>query len=227
MDEVQRAVRVLNAHVPKLRVVHASSVGAARKAVDDVEADLIITRHDLSDGTCADVLNVAGDGLDGIPVYAYVMGAEDEAIRVRKAHPQLLDCQVCSEDGSHLLRTPARFLLSIARIRRRMPEGAGASTGMLRKVRHTISRVNHDLNNPLSIISGNAQLLAELSRVMDLDKDLCSAIQDIEEASSRVQGILRRLLDLRDQLPMDDAGRDLREELQSLQDQHPVDREVG
>jgi signal transduction histidine kinase len=56
-----------------------------------------------------------------------------------------------------------------------------------------LRRVTHDINNPLSIISGNAQLLLELSRVLDLDPDVAKPIRDIEEASQRLADMVERL----------------------------------
>ena len=60
-------------------------------------------------------------------------------------------------------------------------------------LRRTLSQVTHDINNPLSIIVGNAQLLLELARSIDLDDDLLKPIEDIEEASQRLSGMVDRL----------------------------------
>jgi len=71
---------------------------------------------------------------------------------------------------------------------------------MLHEIRVTLSRVYHDTNNPLAIISGNAQFLLELSRVTDMDEDLRQPIQDIDEASTRVAESLKDLASLREQI---------------------------
>lgn len=65
-------------------------------------------------------------------------------------------------------------------------------------LRGALSRVTHDINNPLSIISGNAQLLLELSRALDLDPDVAKPIRDIEEASQRLARMIERLNALND-----------------------------
>jgi signal transduction histidine kinase len=67
-------------------------------------------------------------------------------------------------------------------------------------VRETVSSVYHDLNNPLSIISGNAQFLLELGREDDLDEQFLSSAQDIKEAAQRMSESLRRLTRLKEQL---------------------------
>lgn len=56
-----------------------------------------------------------------------------------------------------------------------------------------LTRATHDINNPLAVISGNAQLLLELSRVLDLDPDVAKPIKDIEEASHQLAIMVQRL----------------------------------
>ena len=63
-----------------------------------------------------------------------------------------------------------------------------------------VSSVYHDLNNPLSIIAGNAQFLLELSQEKDLDEQFASSAQDIQEASQRMSESLQRLTRLKDHL---------------------------
>ena len=63
-----------------------------------------------------------------------------------------------------------------------------------------VSSVYHDLNNPLSIIAGNAQFLLELSQEKDLDEQFASSAQDIQEASQRMSESLQRLARLKDHL---------------------------
>lgn len=70
----------------------------------------------------------------------------------------------------------------------------------LEDVRDQVSSVYHDLNNPLSIISGNAQFLLELSREEDLDDQFVSSIQDIKEATERMSESLDRLTRLKQEL---------------------------
>ena len=63
-----------------------------------------------------------------------------------------------------------------------------------------VSSVYHDLNNPLSIIAGNAQFLLELSQEKDLDEQFASSARDIQEASQRMSESLQRLTRLKDHL---------------------------
>lgn len=59
--------------------------------------------------------------------------------------------------------------------------------------REAISSVYHDLNNPLSIISGNAQFLLELSKDEDIDDQFVSSVQDIKEAAQQMSASMERL----------------------------------
>ena len=71
---------------------------------------------------------------------------------------------------------------------------------LIRALVRTLSRIYHDTNNPLAIVSGNAQFLLELSKTMDVDEDLLQPMQDIEEASERVAQGLKEISRLRDDL---------------------------
>lgn len=60
-------------------------------------------------------------------------------------------------------------------------------------IHDAVSSVHHDLNNPLSIISGNAQFLLELSQEEDLDEQFVSSVQDIQEATRQMATAIERL----------------------------------
>ncbi len=79
---------------------------------------------------------------------------------------------------------------------------------LLPTLQQTLSQVTHDINNPLAIISGNAQLLMELSRIMDLDADVAKPIRDIEEASRRLAQTIGRLNEVKELLFEGAAGGD-------------------
>lgn len=66
------------------------------------------------------------------------------------------------------------------------------------EAREALSKVYHDLNNPLSIISGNAQFLLEISREADLDDAFVTSVEDIREAADRMAEALRDLMELRE-----------------------------
>jgi len=71
---------------------------------------------------------------------------------------------------------------------------------VLQHVRKHLSRIQHDMNNPLSIISGNVQLLQELSTVLNVAKDFDAPLTDVEAAVEQLSGITDELLVLRNYL---------------------------
>lgn len=70
----------------------------------------------------------------------------------------------------------------------------------MRVVQRALSRIYHDTNNPLSIVSGNAQYFLELAETMDVDEELAQPVRDIHEAGERVAMGLRRLTILREEI---------------------------
>ena len=65
--------------------------------------------------------------------------------------------------------------------------------GALRELRDELSRATHDANNPLTVISGNAQYLVELGAALDLGEEVTGPIGDIQAASEELAASLARL----------------------------------
>ena len=68
------------------------------------------------------------------------------------------------------------------------------------EVKSVLSQVHHDMKNPLSIISGNAEFLLELGRAAGIDESAMGSIRDIEEAAHDLEDIIDELARLREQL---------------------------
>lgn len=71
---------------------------------------------------------------------------------------------------------------------------------VIKSLRQILSKIYHDTNNPLSIVSGNAQYVLELGKAMDLGDDVVEPVRDIEEASERVAEGLRDISRIRDEI---------------------------
>ncbi|MEZ4700900.1 MAG: histidine kinase dimerization/phospho-acceptor domain-containing protein [Rhodothermales bacterium] len=69
---------------------------------------------------------------------------------------------------------------------------------LLTQTRKGLSSFYHDINNPLSILSGNAQLLIEIGRQMQLDEDLMAPLRDVEESSRRLHTDLQRIVRMKE-----------------------------
>ena len=67
----------------------------------------------------------------------------------------------------------------------------------LELIRSQLSRIHHDLNNPLSVISGNAELLGELSRALGVGDELGGPIDDLSTAVDQLTENVDRLLAVR------------------------------
>jgi signal transduction histidine kinase len=68
-------------------------------------------------------------------------------------------------------------------------------------IRTGISQIHHDLGNPLSIVSGNAELLLAMASLMQFDDDTVRSLHDIRVASRQMEALLDRLIRLRDLVP--------------------------
>lgn len=77
---------------------------------------------------------------------------------------------------------------------------APGSESSLARLHAALSRVTHDINNPLAIISGNAQFLGELARGGAVEAEVAQAALDIEEASERLAALLRGLSALKEEV---------------------------
>lgn len=67
----------------------------------------------------------------------------------------------------------------------------------LAQARALLSRIHHDVNSPLSVLSGNAQLLQELAVALQVESDFKDPLQDMEDAVDGVIASLDRLMVVR------------------------------
>jgi signal transduction histidine kinase len=55
---------------------------------------------------------------------------------------------------------------------------------------HALSKARHTISNPLTIISGNVQLLLQLADLKDMDEELIASLEDINEATEELQRLV-------------------------------------
>jgi len=67
----------------------------------------------------------------------------------------------------------------------------------LQTLRKHLSRIHHDLNNPLSIVSGNLQLLKELSKALDVEENFEGPLKDIAAALEQLSDTTEQLIVVR------------------------------
>ncbi|MEM1093682.1 MAG: histidine kinase dimerization/phospho-acceptor domain-containing protein [Bacteroidota bacterium] len=104
-------------------------------------------------------------------------------------------------DRSDLSRSPQELgMRMLAAMQQRATRGdshSASTLDRLTEIRAKASKVYHDVNNPLAIISGNAQLFLELSSILGADEDLVQPVRDIDAASARMAELLRGLIDIK------------------------------
>ncbi len=82
----------------------------------------------------------------------------------------------------------------------------GEVTELLAAIRTNISKVHHELNNPLSIICGNAELLITLAQLMELGDDIIQPLKDIELAGQQMADSMHKLIVLREMISRRQKG---------------------
>ncbi|MEM1116719.1 MAG: histidine kinase dimerization/phospho-acceptor domain-containing protein [Bacteroidota bacterium] len=80
------------------------------------------------------------------------------------------------------------------------PSAPGHSRALLEELKLELGRVAHALNNPLSVIMGNAQLGIELAAAMDTDESIVEALKSIHEAGGELGELFSEVADLRDRV---------------------------
>lgn len=78
---------------------------------------------------------------------------------------------------------------------------------VLDQLRATLSKVHHDVNNPMTVLSGNTELIRELAKAIGVEGEFDGPLSDIESAldvlSERIDKLMvvRKVLsDLSDSL---------------------------
>lgn len=77
---------------------------------------------------------------------------------------------------------------------------AEAATAMLEELRAEAGAVVHAINNPLTVITGNAQFLMEVARTEQTDSPIVGPIEDINAATQQLSDALARLSALRERI---------------------------
>lgn len=204
-DTVQRELRE---RLPSVEVQQAASVAAIQEAVVEWDVDLLVVQFSLPDGSCLDVLRMLDRADLAVPVLVITEAGEEQQALDALTHGAV-DYWMWAA-GTSVRGLPLKVLDVLKAHRRRLAirRREQRQRQLLHEIRTAISAINHEINNPLAIISGNAQLLLELSRMMDLDDAVVHPIEDIDHASRRVAELLNKLRDLRDKIKEPTAGAD-------------------
>lgn len=77
------------------------------------------------------------------------------------------------------------------------PVDAADARAALVDVRDRLAHLAHDLNNPMAVIAGNAQLAREIARATGADAEVLAALEDVEAGAEALAELLAGLSALR------------------------------
>lgn len=133
---------------------------------------------------------------------AYLSGTAFDAVFVQEGTQ--------GADGLRALRdvlglsTPIREVPGADDVGRWIVSQRGGGTSLtdeqrevLEDLKREMGRVAHSLNNPLSVIMGNAQLGIELSAALETDENVVTALQSIYEAGNELSALFGEVAALR------------------------------
>lgn len=189
----RRIERALDGTSPDPSLRRVRTLAAARSALAERPCELALVAQTLPDGRGLDLLGTLREQEIDIP-FLLLAEAPDPATALGALRAGATEC-LCVETAldalsahvENVLRRHARDRMVRWNHQLRLFEAVGTAIG----------GVKHEINNPLAIISGNAQLLLELARAVDLDDELVKPIFDIEEASRRIADSVEQLSSLR------------------------------
>ena len=185
---------------PTVQLRRARTLADAETLLSGSCFDVVLLAEEVSDGDCLHLLRHMVRSACLLPVVVLAeYGHDDLAHRVLKMGAS--DCVQKQLDQGHLNGLAKRLEQAIRR--HHMIHQAVAQTRhrehkqSIEVIKSTLASIKHEINNPLAIVYGNAQLLLELTR-MEPDEELIKPIRDIAEASSRIAQSLDKLNHIKD-----------------------------
>ena len=195
-EKVQAA---LTAAVPTLSLRRVSRMADVVAALETASADLIISDTLFPDGCLLEALENRPLLLTRVPVVVCTHETgQDFLLSLMKLgvrdyiHKEEAAVQACP---GRLLDVLSRRLEEQRHVLRKCEEERMRVIGAAQSL---VSRLRHEISNPLAIISGNAQLLLELARLGGLTDDIRQPLEDVEEASRRITELLGSLPNLKE-----------------------------
>lgn len=200
--------------LPNVAVTRCSTLASARAYLSGNPFDAVLMAHELPDGSGLDLLDLRATL--GLESYFFVRTNGDSTIAdVSKAAMKagatacfvltpgaVPECESLDAVASEMSR-----LMGMADDPNTEVEGAEASQlsaeaaiAMLEELRAEAGAVAHAINNPLTVITGNAQFLMEVARTEQSDSPIVGPIEDINAATQQLSEALARLSALRERI---------------------------
>ncbi len=67
----------------------------------------------------------------------------------------------------------------------------------LDQLRAQMSKIHHDVNNPMTVLSGNTELIRELAKALGVEADLSGPLADMEAALDVLSECIDKLMVVR------------------------------
>lgn len=100
-------------------------------------------------------------------------------------------------NGSRNIALEEEFIEVVAEALKKVyGQASQLGAARLEAMRETTATLNHEINNPLTAVLGNVQLL--LMKSDELPEDIVRRLQSIEEGSLRIRDVLSRMLKLQE-----------------------------
>jgi len=200
-----RMERHLNAHIAGLVATRCTTLAAARAYLAGSTFDAVCIADELPDGAGMALVEFC-DGLGVRPPLFVRSGTHPPAAGEPHAVKAGPACYTLPADEAAAAAAVGRALRgsggAVVREEAAAPaaEERDEMAGLLEALRCETGAVAHAINNPLTVIAGNAQFLGELARVGALDATLIRPVEDIEVATQQLNEALIRLATLRQRI---------------------------
>ena len=196
--EAAVAAPVLTDRIAGLAVTPCDSLAAARAYLVGNEFDAVIAAATLQDGNAASLSSLR----EAVALPPLWVRAETES----EADASSAAGAERTAVGPATVNTWAGMLVEMAGLVLREPveTESGETRGEGVDLDAELSRLAHDLNNPLAVISGNAQLAREVALATGADAMVVDALADLQAGVAELTERLGRLRQLRAR--MDEEG---------------------
>jgi signal transduction histidine kinase len=75
--------------------------------------------------------------------------------------------------------------------------GSDHIKAVLETLKAQLSRIHHDVNNPVTVISGNTELIRELAKALGVEDDFKGPLEDMEAALDELSERIDKLMTVR------------------------------
>jgi CheY-like chemotaxis protein len=172
---------------PRHEVLPCGSLEVALMAAASESFDVVLLDLDLPDAEGTRAIATLRAAAPRLPIVV-LTGTSDEATALAALREGAQDYLVKGTVDAPLLRRSIRYA-----IERKAAEEAVARSRWLAGIGETVLAMQHEINNPLSVLLANAELLAQLGEGHD-QREMVDAIVD---SAWRIAAVVRELAELK------------------------------